>query len=204
MVRRLKIMESSDNRRWLNTEVSQTEYKKLKAFLVQNGIKHEASGAYNLVHVEIYCNDSEREMIDKFIDALDESVKRSRMSKIRTESDKGYSSAVYRALDSDFKSEWDDTVDPNYVAEQVDLWLFNTRELYDEIFNNRRPAHSVAYSAMLDLFQDVVDRYDVKVRVTSEMAKQWLKRNGIDYKTLLAPVVSKIEEEREERRNESY
>ena len=140
-------------------------------------------------------------------DAKYESVMSKRKRTRMTEANKGYSSAVYQALDSDFRDGWSGKVDPVYVSDQVELWLMNDKPCYDNIFNTRMKAHSVAYAAMLSLFQDVVDRYDVKVRVTSEMAKQWLKRNGMNYIEVLKPVVSRVEEEREERKsyeNESY
>ena len=71
------------------------------------------------------------------------------------------------------------------------------------MFNNRRKPYSVAYEAMLSLFQDVADRYDTGVRVTSEMAKRWLSKNDMDYKEVLKPVIARVEEEKEERKNES-
>lgn len=129
-------------------------------------------------------------------------IKESR--RLYTEVDKGYSRQVYQALDSDFQDDYNHKVDANYLSDQVELWLYNTQELYREIYNNRRKAYSVAYAAMLDLFQDVVNRYDVKVRVTSEMAKQWLKKNGLDYKEVLAPVTARIEEDRADKKNESF
>ena len=118
------------------------------------------------------------------------------------EANKGYSSKVYDALQADF-ADSDGKVDPVYLSDQVELWLMNTRKLYDQMFNNRRKSYSVAYEAMLDLFQDIADRYDTGVRVTSEMAKRWLSKNGMDYKEVLKPVIARVEEEKEERRNES-
>lgn len=118
------------------------------------------------------------------------------------EANKGYSSKVYNALQSDF-ADSDGKVDPVYLSDQVELWLMNTKKLYDQMFNNRRKPYSVAYEAMLDLFQDVADRYDTGVRVTSEMAKRWLSKNGMDYKEVLKPVIARVEEEKEEHRNES-
>lgn len=120
-----------------------------------------------------------------------------------TEANKGYSSAVYKALDDTYVSEWDGKVDPDFIADNVELFIWNTKEYYDEIFNTRRPAHSVAYSGLLGLFQLNVTDYDVNVRITSEMVKQWLKKHGLDYVKLLKPIVDKIEEEREERKAES-
>ena len=120
-----------------------------------------------------------------------------------TEANKGYSSAVYQALDDTYVSEWDGKVDPDFIADNVELFIWNTKEYYDEIFNTRRPAHSVAYSGLLGLFQLNVTDYDVNVRITSEMVKQWLKKHGLDYVKLLKPIVDKIEEERAERKAES-
>lgn len=120
-----------------------------------------------------------------------------------TEANKGYSSAVYKALDDTYVSEWDGKVDPDFIADNVELFIWNTKEYYDEIFNTRRPAHSVAYSGLLGLFQLNVTDYDVNVRITSEMVKQWLKKHGLDYVKLLKPIVDKIEEERAERKAES-
>lgn len=120
-----------------------------------------------------------------------------------TESNKGYSSAVYQALDDTYVSEWDGKVDPDFITDNVELFIWNTEEYYNEIFNTRRPAHSVAYSGLLGLFQLNVTDYDVNVRITSEMVKQWLKKHGLDYVKLLKPIVDKIEEERAERKAET-
>ena len=119
------------------------------------------------------------------------------MIKLIKEVDNGYSRQVYQALDDSFKDS-DGKAELVYISDAVDMWLFNTKRLYDEIFNKRRKATSIAYEALIDLFQDTVDGYDVKVRVTSEMVKQWFKRAGLSYIDALKPVVDKIEEERAE------
>lgn len=121
------------------------------------------------------------------------------MKKRVTEANKGYSAAVYDALDDNYVSEWDGKVDPAFIADNVELFIYNTKRYYDEIFNTRRKATSVAYEGLLAVFQSIANDYDLNVRVTSEMAKQWLKRHGIDYIEMLKPVVDFIEQEREER-----
>lgn len=68
----LRLREEESDKRWLNTEVTKDEYKKLKKFLVDNGIKHEASGAYNLIHVEVYVDEYEKKKLNDFLDTLDE------------------------------------------------------------------------------------------------------------------------------------
>ena len=121
------------------------------------------------------------------------------MKKRVTEANKGYSAAVYDALDDNYVSEWDGKVDPAFIADNVELFIYHTKRYYDEIFNTRRKATSVAYEGLLGVFQSIANDYDLNVRVTSEMAKQWLKRHGIDYIEMLKPVVAFIEQEREER-----
>lgn len=77
-----KIHEEIDkNKRWLNTEVTKDEYKKLKKFLVDNGIKHEASGAYNLIHVEVYVDEYEKKKVNDFIDKINESYRSKKKTK---------------------------------------------------------------------------------------------------------------------------
>ena len=68
----LRLREEESDKRWLNTEVTKDEYKKLKKFLVDNNIKHEASGAYNMIHVEVYVDEYEKKKVDDFLDTLDE------------------------------------------------------------------------------------------------------------------------------------
>ena len=115
-----------------------------------------------------------------------------------SESNKGYSSKVYSILDSHYKDDYNGKVDSNYVSDSVDMWLMNTKKLYDGIFNKRRQAHSVAYEAMLDLFQSHIKDEGERITITSAMAQQWFKRNGLDYKEVLKPVVDRVNEERSE------
>lgn len=118
------------------------------------------------------------------------------------EADKGYSRAVYQAMDENFADDRGN-VDVEYLVDSVNLLLDNTQELYKEMFNMRRKAHSVAWDALWYLFQETAEWYEVKnVRVTSEMMKQWFKRHGLNYVDVLKPVVEKIEEEREEYKRE--
>ena len=121
------------------------------------------------------------------------------------EANKGYSAKVYQILDDTYVSETDGKVDPDFISDNVDLYIFNDRDSYfNGIKNTRRKATSVAYDGLLNLFQVNIDDAEGKVRITSEMAKQWLKKHGIDYITLLKPVVDHIEQYREENKNESF
>ena len=66
------IVKESHDKKWLNVEVTEDEYRKLKKFLVDHNIKHEASGAYNMIHVEVYVDEYERQKVNDFLDTLDE------------------------------------------------------------------------------------------------------------------------------------
>ena len=66
------VIKESDDKKWLNVEVTDDEYKKLKKFLVDNKIKHEASGAYNMIHVEVYVDEYEKQKVNDFLATLDE------------------------------------------------------------------------------------------------------------------------------------
>lgn len=112
------------------------------------------------------------------------------------EVNKGYTSSVQSALDDLYVE--DGKIIENYLVDNIDLFLFNTREFYDQIKNKRRKSYSIAYEAMLGLFQINVDDYldGGSVRVTSDMIKRWLNKYGVDYKQLLIPIIEKIDEER--------
>lgn len=53
-----------------NVELSKDDSNKLRAFLVENKIKFETSGADNLVHFEILVNSIEERKINNFLDTL--------------------------------------------------------------------------------------------------------------------------------------
>lgn len=53
-----------------NVELSKDDSNKLRAFLVENKIKFETSGADNLVHFEILVNSMEEKKINNFLDTL--------------------------------------------------------------------------------------------------------------------------------------
>lgn len=136
---------------------------------------------------------------EDILTSQNESVRRSSRRRTVSEANKGYSAKVYQILDDTYVSEWDNKVDSDFIADNVDLFIFNDRDQYfNGVKNTRRKVSSVAYDGLLGLFQTNVNDADGKVRVTSEMAKQWLKKHNIDYIQLLKPVVTHIEQYRKE------
>ena len=53
-----------------NVELSKDDSNKLRAFLVENKIKFETSGAGDLVHFEVLVNSIEEKKINNFLDTL--------------------------------------------------------------------------------------------------------------------------------------
>lgn len=120
------------------------------------------------------------------------------------EVNKGFTSSVQDVLDELYVDE-SGNIYEDYLADNVDIWLYNTRKLYDQIWNTRRKSYSVAYEAMLDLFQTNVndELYPKKVYITSDMVKRWFTKHNADFKEILKPVVEKIEEDRLEKQIKS-
>jgi hypothetical protein len=114
------------------------------------------------------------------------------------EVNKGYTASVQSVLDDLYVDNG--KIIEDYLVDNINLFLFNTYELYTEIKNKRRKSYSIAYEAMLELFQINVDDYldGNKVRVKSDMIKRWLNKYGVDFKQLLIPIVEKIDEKRAE------
>ena len=112
------------------------------------------------------------------------------------EVNKGYTSSVQSVLDDLYVDNG--KIIEDYLVDNIDLFLFNTHELYNEIKNKRRKSYSIAYEAMLELFQINVDDYldGNKVRVTSDMIKRWFSKYGVDFKQLLVPIIEKIDKKR--------
>ena len=57
-------------RKWLNCELSKTEWDKARIFLKNNNIRYEASGCGSGIHVEVFANDTEIRSINCFLDTL--------------------------------------------------------------------------------------------------------------------------------------
>lgn len=68
--RRAKAIKASNGRKWVNTELSKSEWEQLRKYLKEKGYKYESSQAGDDIHVECYLNDAEIEEVDAFIDTL--------------------------------------------------------------------------------------------------------------------------------------
>ncbi len=57
-------------RKWLNCELSKMEWEKAKVFLKNNNIRYEASGCSSGIHVEVFVNGNESQVINNFLDTF--------------------------------------------------------------------------------------------------------------------------------------
>ena len=116
------------------------------------------------------------------------------------EKDSGYTSSAQSVWNELYVDTDTNKIYEDYLADSVDMWLFNTESLYNELKNKRRKSYSIVYEALLSLFQSNVNDnlYPKKVRVTSEMVQSWFRKHNADFKVVLKPVVDKVEEERQE------
>ena len=69
--------------------------------------------------------------------------------------------------------------------------------LYNKMYNSQSPAHSVAYSGMLQLF--ATDGYEL----TSRQVQAGFKKLGLDFKEILKPTTDWVTEKRIEEKEES-
>lgn len=119
---------------------------------------------------------------------------------ILKEKDLGYTSSAQSVWNELYVDPDTNKIYEDYLVDSVDMWLFNTESLYNELKNKRRKSYSIVYEALLSLFQSNVNDnlYPKKVRITSEMVQSWFRKHNADFKVVLKPVVDKVEEERQE------
>ena len=53
-----------------NIELSPDNWQKLRAYLIKNDISFEPSECFDLIHIEIKCNEHQAENINKFLEAV--------------------------------------------------------------------------------------------------------------------------------------
>ena len=56
------------DRKYLNVELSHVDADRFRGFLLDNGIKYESSGAWNLVHFECLMNEDEAQLASEFLE----------------------------------------------------------------------------------------------------------------------------------------
>lgn len=57
-------------RTWKNVELEKSEYEKFRTYLKEKNICYEPSACFNLVHVELFVDDKETEMLQQFLDRM--------------------------------------------------------------------------------------------------------------------------------------
>lgn len=91
----------------------------------------------------------------------------------------------------------DGSFDTEWFNESVQLQITNVEYLYNKMYNSQSPAHSVAYSGMLQLF--ATDGYEL----TSRQVQAGFKKLGLDFKEILKPTTDWVSEKRAEEKEKS-
>lgn len=57
--------------KWYNVELKMNDAERLQQYLYDNNIKHEISGCFNMVHIEIFITDSyDYKIVAEFLKTL--------------------------------------------------------------------------------------------------------------------------------------
>lgn len=83
-------------------------------------------------------------------------------------------------------------LDEEWLQHEVELFLNNEENLTKGMYNTRRPAHSVAYDALLSALNVRAVR-----PITSKQVQAGFRKLGLDFKEILKPCVEYIKQERE-------
>lgn len=157
----VKLIKESSDKRWLNVELTSDEYKKLKKFLVDNNIKHEASGAYNLIHVEVYVDEYERKKIDEFLSTLDEGCTK---KKKKRSSGKRTSMKEYAQTRSPYR-------DPRYLSDMIGISEDELYQMVADFIGKADPGDISGY----DIEKFAKAKYDdrIKADIKKHNINQW-------------------------------
>lgn len=108
---------------------------------------------------------------------------------------------TFNALDSNFLNTQNMKLNEGYLKESIELNIFNNRELYNQVKNNRIKPHSVVWQAFLYTANSCLDFEEYNTQATSEQLKAYLNQYGYDYKTFFNDLIEVVEEDRKERKD---
>ena len=113
----------------------------------------------------------------------------------------GISDMIYQILDGHYLSSSGGILESTI---QDEVWEKVKEKYSNEITNKRRTVTAIVWSA----FIDVINYYGNEEfgrgygwKMDQKAVQRWFKRNGVDYKEVLKPVVDSVEELRKERLN---
>lgn len=85
-------------------------------------------------------------------------------------------------------------IDVEWLNNDIELNIYNTKYLYDMAINPRRQAHTVAFTGLIETLNNRIGNDNL----TGQQVKAGFSKLGLDYKEVLKPVVEYIEERRQE------
>ena len=97
-----------------------------------------------------------------------------------------------------YTSDGGKTLDQEWLNNEIQLLVDNTRNLTDDLEHSKRPSHSIAYDGLLLAINSKVDK-----DLTSRQVQAGFKKLGLDFKEVIKPSVEYVEERRKELKEES-
>ena len=95
--------------------------------------------------------------------------------------------------------KFQDFIDRTLEDEIHDV-IRSDKNLIRRCIENKVKNYSIVWSALVQIFEDVRKRWNLKSTVTNELIKNWFAYNDTDYKTSLKKIVDNLTEFREELR----
>lgn len=92
-----------------------------------------------------------------------------------------------------------DKLDADWLNNDIEFYIDNEESLYRAIVDSKRPAHSIAYEALLIAINSRIDGSNL----TGKQIQAGFKALGLDFKEIIKPSVEYVEERRQELKEES-
>ena len=88
----------------------------------------------------------------------------------------------------------------NTLEDEIHDIIRSDKNLIRQCIEKRVANHSIVWSALYQIFEEVRKRWNLKSTVTNELIKNWFLYNDTDYKTALKKIVDNLTDFREELR----
>lgn len=88
----------------------------------------------------------------------------------------------------------------NTLEDEIHDIIRSDKNLIRQCIEKRVANHSIVWSALYQIFEEVRKRWNLKAKVNNELIKNWFAYNDTDYKTALKKIIDNLTDFREELR----
>ena len=100
-------------------------------------------------------------------------------------------------MDSYFQTS-NNTLNNEYLFDQIELVFMNTREIQEQIENKRVRAYNPPFMALLETIKSILSWENIQGVPTTKQIEKYFNEYGYDYKTFLEPLTNQVIEIRQE------